>query len=226
MNPIMDKNIGQDEIYKILDKRARQTKLTIVALVYTLTIIATLVFVGIFYTKNNDNSPFSKFINTIMESENKEKNTEFANLVASAFEKATKGVNNNNFTPLNENKSSDGVQLGDTFVLKDRTSEKIADSIASVLLSLSLMIFIGFVMKAILVFVRYYMQLGTDFENQKIAYILSKGQEESFKNILINLRENNINFEKTPNLPQEKILLSMLDVLKSNKKIATENDKG
>lgn len=89
-------------------------------------------------------------------------------------------------------------------------SEKIADSIATVLLNLSLIIFIGFVMKAVLVFIRYYMQLGTDFENQKLAYVLSKGHVGDFSIILKNLRENSINFEKTPTLPQEKIILSLI----------------
>ncbi|MBV2190294.1 MULTISPECIES: hypothetical protein [Providencia] len=90
-------------------------------------------------------------------------------------------------------------------------SEKIADSIATVLLNLSLIIFIGFVMKAVLVFIKYYMQLGTDFENQKLAYVLSKGHVGDFSIILKNLRENSINLEKTPTLPQEKIILSLIE---------------
>ncbi len=100
-------------------------------------------------------------------------------------------------------------QLGLGFSNKSE-SEKIADSIATVLLNLSLIIFIGFVMKAVLVFIRYYMQLGTDFENQKLAYVLSQGHVGDFSNILKNLRENSINFEKTPTLPQEKIILSLI----------------
>lgn len=98
-------------------------------------------------------------------------------------------------------------------------SEKIADSIATVLLNLSLIIFIGFVMKAVLVFIRYYMQLGTDFENQKIAHLISGGDNEVFSNLLGVLREHNINFEKTPVMPQEKIILSVIDALKSNKPV-------
>ncbi|MTC47377.1 hypothetical protein GKR71_16220 [Providencia sp. wls1922] len=93
---------------------------------------------------------------------------------------------------------------------KKSESEKIADSIATVLLNLSLIIFIGFVMKAVLVFIRYYMQLGADFENQKLAYALSKGHAGDFSHILRNLRKNSINFEKTPTLPQEKIILSLI----------------
>lgn len=90
-------------------------------------------------------------------------------------------------------------------------SEKIADSIATVLLNLSLIIFIGFVMKAVLVFIKYYMQLGTDFENQKLAYVLSRGHIDDFSIILKNLRENSISLEKTPTLPQEKIILSLIE---------------
>lgn len=63
-------------------------------------------------------------------------------------------------------------------------------------------------------FIRYYMQLGTDFENQRLAYIISKKEGVDFGKTLQDLRSSDISFEKTPQLPQEKIILSLIDVLK------------
>lgn len=94
----------------------------------------------------------------------------------------------------------------------------VAASVSRVLLNLSIIIFLGFIMRAVLVFIRYYMQLGTDYENQKLAYMLSKGSTETFGNVLTTLRENKINFEKTPVPPQEKIILSALDIVKQQSK--------
>lgn len=95
-------------------------------------------------------------------------------------------------------------------------SERVADSIATVLISLSLVIFVGFVMRAVLVFTRYYMQLATDYDNQKIAFLLSKYEGKDFGSTLEDLRSNKINFEKTPTMPQEKIILGLVDALKKN----------
>ncbi|VDZ89833.1 Uncharacterised protein [Lelliottia amnigena] len=82
-------------------------------------------------------------------------------------------------------------------------------------------------MRAVLVFIRYYMQLGTDFENQRLAYIISKKEGGDFSKTLQDLRSSNINFEKTPQLPQEKIIIGLIDVLKkidpSNKNSATKD---
>ncbi|WP_010284267.1 hypothetical protein [Pectobacterium brasiliense] len=100
----------------------------------------------------------------------------------------------------------------------DGRISKIAESISAVLLNLSVIVFLGFVMRAVLVFIRYYMQLGTDYENQRLAYILSKGDNNKFSDILYTLRENKINFEKTPSPPQEKIILSALELLKQKNK--------
>lgn len=81
------------------------------------------------------------------------------------------------------------------------------------------MIFIGFVMKVIFVFIKYYMQLVADYENQKIAYILSEGKMDNFEKYLSFLRKSNIQFEKTPSPPQEKIILSLIDALKKKDSI-------
>jgi hypothetical protein len=95
-------------------------------------------------------------------------------------------------------------------------SEKIADSIATVLISLSLVIFVGFVMRVVLVFTRYYMQLATDYDNQKIAYLLSKHEQKEFGTTLEELRSNKINFEKDSFNASRKIILGLVETLKGN----------
>ncbi|HIE9827868.1 NlpC/P60 family protein [Klebsiella variicola] len=134
----------------------------------------------------------------------------------------------NDFKPLSpEQEASYKAWRGITYNTTKNQSEKIADSIATVLLTLSLIIFVGFIMRAVLVFIRYYMQLGTDFENQRLAYIISKKEGGDFSKTLQDLRSSNINFEKTPQLPQEKIIIGLIDVLKnidpSNKNSATKD---
>lgn len=221
------------EILKILDKRSRTTRLTLIILVYILILAVGLVFIGIIYTKNNDNSPFGKLISSFMHSNSpqsessyrlikllrtiNDQNQEYLANLNNLSNEVSKG----NSSPKEiEEKLKRRVMPGDSIYMRSDNSQNIANSIASVLLSLSLMIFVGFVMKAILVFIRYYMQLGTDFENQKIAYLLSKGEVSPFNDILSSLRKSNINFERTPSLPQEKIITSLIDALKSNKAAA------
>ncbi|MBZ6395581.1 MULTISPECIES: hypothetical protein [Pantoea] len=223
-----DKNEYQ-EILKILDKRSRVTRLTLIILVYILILAVGLVFLGIFYTKNNDNSPFGKLISSLMQSKSSHsESSERLIKILRTFDEqnqaflkdineSNKGESKDNITPQGKRVSGGGIMPGDSIFMRGDNSQNIANSIASVLLSLSLMIFVGFVMKAILVFIRYYMQLGTDFENQKIAYLLSKGEVGPFNDILMNLRKSNINFERTPSLPQEKIILSLVDALKASK---------
>lgn len=231
------KDVNNDEyqqILSILDKRSRVTRLTLIILVYILIFAVGLVFFGVFYTKNNENSPFGKIISSFMDSTSSPSDSskrlltllktlnDQSQVYLSDMNEINKKISEEyNLHPSNEGISRGSLRAGDSVFLRGNNSQKIADSIASVLLSLSLMIFVGFVMKAILVFIRYYMQLGTDFENQKIAYLLSKGEVGPFNDILSTLRKSNINFEKTPSLPQEKIILSLVDALKSSKS-ATE----
>lgn len=218
------------EILKILDKRSRTTRLTLIILVYILILAVGLVFGGIIYTKNNDHSPFGNLISSLMQSNSSQseatsriikilrtindQNQEYLEGLNNLNDEASKGYT----SPKDvEEKSKKRIMPSESNFMRSDNSQNIASSIASVLLSLSLMIFVGFVMKAILVFIRYYMQLGTDFENQKIAYLLSKGEVTPFNEILSSLRKSNINFERTPNLPQEKIIISLIDALKPSK---------
>lgn len=97
-------------------------------------------------------------------------------------------------------------------------SQELAESVASIVVSLTLLIFVGFVMKASIMFIKYHMQIGNDYDNQKIAYLLSKGDIDVFEKTLGSLRTHNITFEKTPNLPQEKIIDGLINALNIAKK--------
>ncbi|PAL34316.1 hypothetical protein CEJ54_09620, partial [Escherichia coli] len=63
-----------------------------------------------------------------------------------------------------------------------------------------------------------HMQLGTDYDNQKIAFLLSKGQPEEFRNNLETLRNHTIGFDKTPLPPQEKIIMGLIDAVGAARK--------
>ncbi|EDS6341817.1 TPA: hypothetical protein HFK59_000778 [Escherichia coli] len=114
--------------------------------------------------------------------------------------------------------SRKSIQPNDLIFFRKDTSEKIADSVTSIIVSFSILIFIGYVMRVAIVFIKYHMQLGTDYDNQKIAFLLSKGQPEEFRNNLETLRNHTIGFDKTPLPPQEKIIMGLIDAVGAARK--------
>lgn len=222
------------KITMLLDKRARFVRWTNLGLISVLVSAAVMVAFLILNGKDSQRSWISEAMTSfnkksletgdlVMFKAGKDNETRVGVYIGNGkFIKSDSNSSGEGHVSINDIKDSGAVQDASGIVQttfreqfglgqpKKSESEKIADSIATVLLNLSLIIFIGFVMKAVLVFIRYYMQLGTDFENQKLAYVLSKGHVGDFSIILKNLRENSINFEKTPTLPQEKIILSLI----------------
>jgi len=183
-----------------------------------------LVIVGVLSIKAGKN-PISDFISSIYD-RNKIDTTEF---VERTFRELLKNkqelIINDEKNKENEKPLKDAPEKiyrhqsfggNFSFLQKDK-SEKIADSIATVIVSFSLLLFIGYVMRVSIVFIKYYMQLGNDYENQKIAFMLSKNDTEEFKDILQSLRTHNITFDKTPSLPQEKIISSIIGAINSSK---------
>lgn len=211
--PDMDNKKEYNEILKVLERRASKTRAAIFILVYSLVVVVTFVMMGAFYLKSNEPS-FDAFINSIIGKSEQEKKQEAFNQLVKALDGLTisQNVISGTIRPKETNIQNNNSEINQSNKNLS-SSEMIASSIATVLLSLSIMIFIGFVMKAMLIFVRYYMQLGTDFENQKIAFILSKGEQSNFNITLTVLREHNINFEKTPSLPQEKIITGLIEAI-------------
>ncbi|EMF4362710.1 hypothetical protein SBT20_03590 [Klebsiella pneumoniae] len=203
------------EILKVLEKRASKSRMTIIILIYSMMIAASIVVGAAYYIKTNQ-SPISELTNYLFSISEKAKTEVALRELKETFQALSKNNNptSNEITQHSDNEALPFTASAFNYLLPNNSpSEKIASSIASVLLSFSLILFIGFVMKSILVFIRYYMQLGTDFDNQKIAFILSKGDQSQFQQYLSSLRDHNISFEKTPPLPQEKIIASLIEAL-------------
>ncbi|MFJ5372875.1 hypothetical protein ACS91J_16110 [Pectobacterium carotovorum] len=210
------------DVYSVLEHRARFVRRTNIALIILLIMAATLVATLIVGYKDNQKNWISDMLNTstIKRTSLKPGDLVLFNAGKSESDRHVGVFLGNDseagsFKPLSpEQDAWYEAWRGITYNTAKNQSEKIADSIATVLLTLSLIIFVGFIMRAVLVFIRYYMQLGTEFENQRLAYIISKNEGVDFSKTLQDLRSSDINFEKTPQLPQEKIILSLIDVLK------------
>lgn len=210
------------DVYSVLEHRAKFVRWANIALIILLIMAATLVATLIVGYKDNQKNWISDMLNTsiIKRTTLKPGDLVLFNAGKSEDEKHVGVFLGNDsaagsFKPLNpEQYTSYKAWREITYNTAKSKSEKIADSIATVLLTLSLIIFVGFIMRAVLVFIRYYMQLGTDFENQRLAYIISKKEGMDFSKTLQDLRSSGINFEKTPQLPQEKIILSLINALK------------
>ncbi|MGP1112955.1 hypothetical protein ACJ8I8_13935 [Serratia sp. CY54717] len=213
---------GNIDVYSVLEHRARFVRRTNIALIILLIMAATLVAALIVGYKDNQKNWISDILNasTIKKTLLKPGDLVLFHAGKNEEERHVGVFLGNNseigsFKPLSpEQEASYKVWREITYNTTKNQSEKIADSIATVLLTLSLIIFVGFIMRAVLVFIRYYMQLGTDFENQRLAYIISKKEGVDFSKTLQDLRSSDIKFEKTPQMPQEKIILSLIDVLK------------
>ncbi len=221
------------DVFRILHIRSRNTRLICISLIFTLIFAATIVSNMLISWKDNQAS----WISQIYDSYHKPYQIKKGDLVF--FRSGHRGpvgiYINNDINKENLDKKIDkAVQNVDVmskqkiesydyqFPFGKTESEKVADSIATVLISLSLVLFVGFVMRAVLVFTRYYMQLSADFENQRIAYLISKCDDKEFSSVLDDLRNNRINFEKTPAIPHEKLFLGLIDALK-DKSVKTKN---
>lgn len=213
-----DKTEEFNSILLILEKRAKSVRITMLIFVYLLLTAMICVVAGIISIKSKNENAISNFVSTFI----KKDGIDLSSFVQATFaeqfqldlESSQKNTNRKDLSEIKEEIKN----LGPAFRYQPYhyprgTSEKIADSVASIIISFSLLVFIGFVMKASIMFIKYYMQLGNDYENQKIAFLLSKGNIESFDKILLSLRNHNVNFEKTPSLPQDKIITALINTV-------------
>lgn len=115
------------------------------------------------------------------------------------------GVKRSDITPTVSNKPAEST-----------IKEAIAVA-APYLIFFTAIMFIGYTLRLLIIFIKYNMQMTNDYENQTISFLLSKGSTSEFKDLIQTLRSHNINFEKTPNLPQEKIIYELIDLARSNK---------
>lgn len=217
-----DTSFDEIDIYSVLESRAKFVRRTNIALITLLILAATLVATLIIGYKDNQKNWISDIINTPIFNKADIQPGDLVFFKTNATEDGKRSglylgkdseAKNHIDTSAYVRKVFD-EQFGLHTNKEKSQSEKIADSIATVLLTFSLIIFVGFIMRAVLVFIRYYMQLGTDFENQRLAYLICKKEGIDFSKTLQDLRSSEINFEKTPQLPQEKIILGVIDALK------------
>ncbi|MEH5618378.1 hypothetical protein PO609_16970 [Enterobacter cloacae] len=115
------------------------------------------------------------------------------------------GVKRSDITPTVSNKPAESA-----------IKEAIAVA-APYLIFFTAIMFIGYTLRLLIIFIKYNMQMTNDYENQTISFLLSKGSTSEFKDLIQTLRSHNINFEKTPNLPQEKLIYELIDLARSNK---------
>ncbi|AOP41954.1 hypothetical protein ACOGYQ_001748 [Edwardsiella piscicida] len=196
-----------------LEKRAKSTKYVTLSFVYIMFLSMILVIGGVVSMKANSDNAVSRFITGILDKDK----IESAKLINDNVQKIIdqlRASKTNEPIRNGENKiRGNPLHVGEFIYSKKDTSEKIADSVTSIIVSFSILIFIGYVMRVAIVFIKYHMQLGTDYENQKIAFLLSKGQPEEFRTNLETLRNNTIGFDKTPLPPQEKIIMGLIEAI-------------
>lgn len=207
------------DVLNVLEHRAKKSRISIFILIYSMLLVATLILIGAYYIKTNQ-SPISALTNSLYSFSEKAKTEAAIKEFNATFGEMLKPTNATTVQEQKQNGNNGlfySASIVNSLLSSNSQSEKIASSIASVVLSFSVILFVGFVMKSILIFIRYYMQLGTDFDNQKIAFILSKGDQQQFQKYLSCLRDHNISFEKTPSPPQEKIITGLIDALTNNK---------
>lgn len=218
-------DMESDPIIAVLEKRAKSARITMLVFIYLILTAMLLVFSGVVMMKSKNDNPFKSFINMFYTPNG----VDTSNFVQKTFQE--------NFNkPLKVTEKKAGIdasqdefeQMVKNLDISSRIMEsyrswksppqELAESVASIVISLTLLIFVGFVMKASIMFIKYHMQIGNDYDNQKIAYLLSKGDIDVFEKTLGSLRTHNITFEKTPNLPQEKIIDGLISALKISKK--------
>lgn len=218
-------DIEPDPIIAVLEKRAKSARITMLVFIYLIFSAMLLVFSGVVMMKSKNDNPFKSFINMFYTPNGVDVSDyvqkTFRNNVNTPLKTETKKI-------VKEATQDEFEQMVKNLDIKSRLMEsyrswrsppqELAESVASIVISLTLLIFVGFVMKASIMFIKYHMQIGNDYDNQKIAYLLSKGDIDVFEKTLGSLRTHNITFEKTPNLPQEKIIDGLISALKISKK--------
>lgn len=241
MNTHQDDNASYSYILKTLEGRAKKTRRNVFVLIYFLVIVVAGVVLIAYNIKNTSNSPLANAISAAIDSNNREQLTGII-LKASSDQFLTnlkdQGKSNSKSTAKeradkveSEVKSMTEDEVNSRLLANwsnhirtyKSTSEKIAESIASLFISLSILMFIAYVMRVLLVFIKYYMQLGADHENQQMAFMMSKGDHEIFSKNLSLFRAHNINLEKTPSMPQEKIIMGLVDIAKNAKDSMKKN---
>ena len=200
-------NLEPDEYKKVLFALESRTKKSKIA-TYSIILLSLFMVVS--------------FFSSFLYYHNQEKKSGSLQDLITIIEKANSAIKS--LSDLNQeitdNKS--GVKRSDiTPTVSNKPAEStIKEAItvaAPYLIFFTAIMFIGYTLRLLIIFIKYNMQMTNDYENQTISFLLSKGSTSEFKDLIQTLRSHNINFEKTPNLPQEKLIYELIDLARSNK---------
>lgn len=213
-------NLNEDQysaVLATLNKRASRSKMTTILFIYVLLIALLSIPASLFYIKikNNDRE------NVLSSLTRAATDTHSALTAITGLNNATReliqSLDNFKASSNIENILNSQLATNAPFTKQENTLTKILEVAGPILLILSSLLFIGYILRLFIVFIKYNMQMSNDYDNQKISLLLSGGNTEEFSKILNNLRSHNISFEKTPYLPQEKIILKLIDLARVSK---------
>ncbi|MDM4209318.1 hypothetical protein [Klebsiella spallanzanii] len=213
-------NLNEDQysaVLATLNKRASRSKMTTILFIYVLLIALLSMPASLFYIKikNNDRE------NVLSSLTRAATDTHSALTAITGLNNATReliqSLDNFKASSNIENILNSQLAINAPFTKQENTLTKILEVAGPILLILSSLLFIGYILRLFIVFIKYNMQMSNDYDNQKISLLLSGGNTEEFSKILNNLRSHNISFEKTPYLPQEKIILKLIDLARVSK---------
>ncbi|HBR1396679.1 TPA: hypothetical protein ACRRGH_002138 [Klebsiella pneumoniae] len=213
-------NLNEEQysaVLAALNKRASRSKMTTILFIYVLLIALLSIPASLFYIKikNNDRE-------NVLSSLTRAATEAHSALTAitglnNATRELIQNLDNFKASTNTENILNSQLAISPTFTKQENTLTKILEIAGPILLILSSLLFIGYILRLFIVFIKYNMQMSNDYDNQKISLLLSGGNTEEFSKILNNLRSHNISFEKTPYLPQEKIILKLIDLARVSK---------
>ncbi|MEI9701504.1 hypothetical protein V5036_10480 [Enterobacter cloacae] len=207
-----------NEILKTMEKRASRSKFTTIFFIYILlTAVFSIPATYIFY-KAESNKRDNALASLTLSAKQSESAFETLNTIQQLTDKlaqASENINSSkNPNPLIQRS---GLGINSTYLNTKSTFEKAIETAAPYLLIFSGILFTGYILRLFIVFIKYNMQMSNDYDNQRISFLLSQGNTDEFGKIIQTLREHNVSFEKTPNLPQEKIIIELMSLLRSSK---------
>lgn len=199
------------DILTTLEKRTKHTKIIILTFVYILFFSMIIVIGSVISIKARNDNAVNKLITAVLDNNKMHTGIYLPDTLHSNVEQP----NDKNTAIYDDTNKTTRKPLtpGDLIMFRGNSTDKIADGIVSIIVSFSILLFIGYVMKVAIVFIKYYMQLSNDYENQKVAFLLSRSNPDTFSEILSSLRNQNIGFDKTPQLPQEKIISALIEAI-------------
>lgn len=200
-------NLESDEYKKVLfalESRTKKSKVATYSIIFLSLVMVISFFSSFLYYHNQEKKSGSlQDLITIIEKTNSAVKS-LSDLNQEITDNKL-GIKRSDITPTVSNKPAEST-----------IKEAIAVA-APYLIFFTAIMFIGYTLRLLIIFIKYNMQMTNDYENQTISFLLSKGSTSEFKDLIQTLRSHNINFEKTPNLPQEKLIYELIDLARSNK---------